>query len=103
MAARREALQPAEVAERLTRELPSWEAKEVPDKGLCLEKEFHFPGFAEAFSFMTAVALWAEKKDHHPEWCNVYNRVRLTLTTHAAGGVTELDFELAEFAEAHTL
>lgn len=61
-----------------------------------LHAEFQFPGFVEAFSFMTASALIAERMNHHPEWFNVYNRVRIDLTTHDAGGITRLDFELAE-------
>jgi 4a-hydroxytetrahydrobiopterin dehydratase len=51
--------------------------------------------FRQAFAFMTEVALLAEKADHHPEWFNVYNKVRITLTTHDAGGITSQDIELA--------
>ncbi len=71
----------------------------MPGKGWCVEREFSFSGFVEAFSFMTAVALHAEKMNHHPEWSNVYNRVHVVLSTHDAGGVTELDLALAELAE----
>jgi 4a-hydroxytetrahydrobiopterin dehydratase len=60
-----------------------------------ITKSFKFKTFAEAFAFMTRVALAAEKMDHHPEWSNVYNSVDVTLTTHSAGGVTELDVKLA--------
>ena len=60
-----------------------------------LHRAFSFADFIEAFGFMTRVALIAEKMDHHPEWSNVYNRVGVELTTHDAGGLTELDFELA--------
>jgi 4a-hydroxytetrahydrobiopterin dehydratase len=60
-----------------------------------LHAEFVFPSFVEAFAFMTAMALVAERMNHHPEWFNVYNRVRVDLTTHDAGGLTGLDFELA--------
>jgi len=49
----------------------------------------------DAFSFMTAVALEAEKSDHHPDWCNVYNKVEITLSTHSAKGITRNDFDLA--------
>jgi 4a-hydroxytetrahydrobiopterin dehydratase len=52
-------------------------------------------GFRKAFAFMTEMAMVAEKMNHHPEWFNVYNRVDVTLTTHDAGGVTELDLKLA--------
>ncbi|MGL6209467.1 MAG: 4a-hydroxytetrahydrobiopterin dehydratase [Paracoccaceae bacterium] len=58
-------------------------------------KTFVFANFVEAFGFMTRAALWAEKWNHHPEWSNVYKRVTVTLTTHDAGGLTELDVKLA--------
>ena len=58
-----------------------------------------FPDFNRAFAFMTQVALAAEKADHHPEWSNVYNKVRVTLTTHDAGGVTQKDLDLAHVAD----
>ena len=61
-----------------------------------LYREFEFADFSEAFGFMARCALVAESLDHHPEWCNVYNRVEVQLTTHDAGGLTSLDFELAE-------
>jgi 4a-hydroxytetrahydrobiopterin dehydratase len=64
-----------------------------------LNKEFHFKDFVEAFGFMTKVALVAEAMNHHPEWFNVYARVRVDLATHDAGGITELDFALAERIE----
>jgi 4a-hydroxytetrahydrobiopterin dehydratase len=59
-----------------------------------------FPDFVAAFAFMTAAAFYAEKLNHHPEWSNVYNRVEIDLTTHEAGGITELDFKLAELITA---
>ena len=65
-----------------------------------LQKEFLFKDFSQAFGFMTRVALYAEKHDHHPEWSNVYNRVKIELTTHDAGGVTEKDLALARFIES---
>jgi 4a-hydroxytetrahydrobiopterin dehydratase len=64
-----------------------------------ITREFLFPDFNRAFAFMTQVALAAEKADHHPEWTNVYNKVRITLTTHDAGGVTQKDLDLARFAD----
>ena len=60
-----------------------------------LHKQFVFGNFNEAWGFMNRVALLAETMDHHPEWCNVYNRVDIHLTTHDAGGISERDFELA--------
>jgi 4a-hydroxytetrahydrobiopterin dehydratase len=64
-----------------------------------IAKKFTFGDFNEAFGFMTRVALVAEKMDHHPEWFNVYRTVEVTLATHDAGGVTELDVKLAEAME----
>lgn len=65
-----------------------------------ITKTFKFKTFSEAFGFMTRVALYAEKSNHHPEWSNIYSRVTVTLTTHDAGGITELDIKLATFMEA---
>jgi len=61
-----------------------------------ITKKFVFKDFNEAFGFMARAALVAEKLDHHPEWSNVYKTVDLTLWTHDAGGLTELDVKLAE-------
>ena len=61
-----------------------------------IAKKFVFKDFNHAFGFMTRAALVAEKMDHHPEWFNVYKTVEVTLSTHDAGGVTELDIKLAE-------
>ena len=72
-------------------ELEGWSLED--DK---LHREFRFKNFVAAFGFMTSAALEAEKMDHHPEWFNVYNKVRVHLTTHDAGGITELDFLLAK-------
>jgi 4a-hydroxytetrahydrobiopterin dehydratase len=64
--------------------------------GAAIAKKFVFKDFNEAFGFMTRAALVAEKMDHHPEWSNVYKTVEVTLSTHDAGGVTELDVKLAQ-------
>jgi 4a-hydroxytetrahydrobiopterin dehydratase len=61
-----------------------------------INRKFVFADFNEAFGFMTRAALMAEKLDHHPEWFNVYKTVEVTLSTHDAGGLTELDIKLAE-------
>lgn len=64
-----------------------------------IERKLTFTDFNTAFGFMTRVALKAETMDHHPEWSNVYNRVTVLLTTHDAGGVTELDTTMARFID----
>ncbi len=74
-------------------ELPDWSLTDVK-----LHREIQFGDFVRAFGFMSSVALIAEKMDHHPEWSNVYGRVVIDLQTHDAGGITELDFELAKAA-----
>jgi 4a-hydroxytetrahydrobiopterin dehydratase len=61
-----------------------------------ITRKFVFKDFSEAFGFMARAALVAEKLDHHPEWANVYKTVDVTLSTHDAGGLTELDVKLAE-------
>src|SRR5688572_23884710 len=73
--------------------LPGWSEVEGRD---AIARKFVFRNFNEAFGFMSRAALLAEKLDHHPEWFNVYKTVEVTLSTHDAGGVTELDIKLAE-------
>lgn len=75
--------------------LPGWSAG--PGGRDSIVRTFRFADFNAAFGFMSQVALMAEKLDHHPEWFNVYNRVEVTLSTHDADGVTELDVALASF------
>jgi 4a-hydroxytetrahydrobiopterin dehydratase len=65
-----------------------------------LERTLRFADFQSAFGFMTSVALAAEAMNHHPEWFNVYNTVRIQLTTHDAGGISENDFKLARRIDA---
>jgi 4a-hydroxytetrahydrobiopterin dehydratase len=65
-----------------------------------LHKSFVFQNFVEAFGFMLRVALHAEAMNHHPEWFNVYKTVTIDLTTHEAGGISELDFQLAAQIES---
>jgi 4a-hydroxytetrahydrobiopterin dehydratase len=73
-------------------QLADWQAVDGRD---AITRTFKFKDFNEAFGFLARAALIAEKMDHHPEWFNVYNRVDVTLSTHDAGGLTELDVELA--------
>lgn len=70
--------------------LPGWEVR-----GGKLHREYRFADFARAFGFMAAAALAAEAMNHHPEWCNVWNRVTIDLMTHDSGGITRKDVELA--------
>ena len=88
-------LSDAVVSQRLTA-LPGWSVKAGK-----LHREMSFADFTQAFAFMSDVAREADALDHHPEWFNVYNRVVIDLTTHDAGGITDLDFELARRAEEH--
>lgn len=74
-----------------------WAAVEGRD---AIQKTYQFTNFIEAFGWMTRVAIWAEKWNHHPEWSNVYKTVVVTLTTHDAGGLTELDAKLAKKMDA---
>ena len=80
-------------------ELVGWKDVENRD---AIQKTFKFQNFNQAFSFMTRVAMEAEKANHHPEWLNVYNQVEVTFTTHDADGVTEKDIRLAQFMNAIT-
>ncbi|MCK9508412.1 MAG: 4a-hydroxytetrahydrobiopterin dehydratase [Pigmentiphaga sp.] len=83
--------------ETALRELPDWAY--APERGGCITREFRFPDFTRAFGFMTQVALHAEKSDHHPEWSNVYKRVKITLTTHDAQGLSQRDIQLARLID----
>jgi 4a-hydroxytetrahydrobiopterin dehydratase len=65
-----------------------------------LTKTFKFKTFRQAWAWMTEIALWAEKLDHHPEWSNTYNRVQVVLTTHDCDGLSELDISLAARMDA---
>lgn len=77
--------------------LPGWTAADGRD---AIARTYLFNDFNAAFGFMTRVALAAERMDHHPEWFNVYNRVDVVLSTHDAGGVTELDVQMARLMDA---
>ena len=67
-----------------------------------IAKTYQFADFTAAFGWMTQVAIWAEKLNHHPEWSNVYRTVEVTLTTHDVGGLSELDVQLAKKMDALT-
>ncbi|BAM86282.1 pterin-4-alpha-carbinolamine dehydratase [Bradyrhizobium oligotrophicum S58] len=82
----------AEARASALRELPGWTEMSGRE---AITRTFTFADFNEAFGFMTRVALVAEKRDHHPEWRNVYRTVEVVLATHDAGGVTVRDIELA--------
>ncbi|PRX37069.1 4a-hydroxytetrahydrobiopterin dehydratase [Meinhardsimonia xiamenensis] len=90
------------MAEKLTGEERARELQPLLEAGWrlvegrdAIAKNYSFANFVEAFGWMTRVALWAEKLNHHPEWSNVYRTVEVTLSTHDAGGLTMLDVRLA--------
>jgi 4a-hydroxytetrahydrobiopterin dehydratase len=87
----REKLERAAI-EKALKELAGWT---LDTGGKSMSRKFEFRNFSEAFAFMTRTALAAEKLDHHPDWSNVYKTVNVTLSTHDAGGLTDLDFDLA--------
>ncbi len=74
--------------------LPGWTYEEG-----CLRRSYQFPSFPHAMAFLTGSATVAERMNHHPDWSNVYNRVEVRLSTHDAGGVTQLDLDLASEME----
>ena len=76
---------------RAIAELPGWSLADGK-----LHREFRFPDFVRAFSFMSAAALVAESRNHPPEWFNLYGKVVVDHTTHDAGGITHHDVELAK-------
>ena len=78
--------------------LSSWES--TKDGREAVVKEFRFSDFKNAFSFMTSIALKSEEVGHHPEWFNVYNKVKITLTTHDVNGLSEKDIILGKFIDS---
>lgn len=78
--------------DRVLADLPGWTPTSEPDG---IRRRFAFADFNAAFGFMTRVAMLAEQADHHPDWSNSYNKVDITLTTHAAGGLSRRDIDLA--------
>jgi 4a-hydroxytetrahydrobiopterin dehydratase len=83
----------AEIKHALTG-LSGWTVKDAK-----LHREYEFPDFPHAIGFITTAALGIEKMDHHPEWFNVYNKVRIDLSTHDSGGITQKDVDLAHLLE----
>ena len=86
-----------EIQESSTR-VPNWTVESDPRDALYLE--WKGDSFVEAFALMTDIALLAEELNHHPEWFNVYSRLTIRLTTHDVGGLSELDFTMAERIDA---
>lgn len=82
--------------EAALKRLSGWKAAK---KGAAITRTFTFEDFNQAFGFMARAALVAEKMDHHPDWSNSYKTVKVTLSTHSAGGITGLDVKLAEAME----
>ena len=89
-----EKLTDAQIADHM-KSLPGWELGD--DR---IKKAFRFKDFVEAFGWMSSVALVAERMNHHPEWRNVWATVEVELSTHDAGGLTELDMQLAAAMDA---
>jgi 4a-hydroxytetrahydrobiopterin dehydratase len=86
-------LTPSEISSHLPK-LPDWNVKDGK-----LHRDYQFPDFSLAIGFMMSAAVLIEKKNHHPEWFNVYNKVTVDLTSHDAGGITAKDFDLAAALE----
>lgn len=81
----------------LEKEIPLWS---LDIDGKRIVREFAFADFKQAFEFMTLSAQYAEELDHHPDWSNSWNKVRVSLTTHSAGALTALDIQLAKAMDA---
>jgi 4a-hydroxytetrahydrobiopterin dehydratase len=96
---KRDRLSDAEIEAALSA-LPGWSIVNAK-----LHREYKFSDFVHAFGFMATAAIAIEAMNHHPEWCNVWNRVTIDLTTHDAGGITAMDVDLAAKLEnfAHKL
>jgi len=81
----------------LLAQLPAW--RFAAERGGIIVREYRFHDFAQAMGFMAQVAVIAEKRNHHPEWFNVYNKVAVTLTTHDVDGLSMNDIELARYMD----
>lgn len=78
----------------MIQQLPGWSVSNQK-----LHREYKFPDFPHAFGFMAMAAVLIEKRNHHPEWSNVYSRVTVDLTTHDSGGITQRDIDLAQLLD----
>lgn len=85
----------SEITSYITQQLKEWKYE-----GNALSREFKFKNFVDAYSFMTSIALEAEKADHHPDWSNSYNKVSIAFSTHSEKGITQLDYDLAGKTDA---
>ena len=88
---RQKSFKEQEVKKIIKSQLSSWSFENNS-----IKRDYEFKTFVQAFSFMTSVALEAEKLDHHPDWSNSYNKVKVVLTNHEANGVTQVDIDLAK-------
>lgn len=84
-------------AEEVIKKVNNWS---LSDEKEAITKTWKFKDFNQAFGFMSKIALKAESMNHHPEWFNVYNQVRIVLTTHDLNGLSSLDLEMAEFIDS---
>lgn len=87
----------AEARQQFFKDHSAWSEVEGKDAA---QTTLTFADFNEAWGFMSRVAIYADKHDHHPEWFNVYNRVEITLTTHDADGLSDRDVAMASFIDA---
>lgn len=88
-------LTPQELTDALMH-LPDWD---IVNSGKAISRLFTFKNFNAAFGFMSRIAMYAEKFDHHPEWSNIYNKVHVTLTTYSCRGITKMDIQMAEIMD----
>lgn len=89
-------------ADTLAQELETLDGWSIHKDKNAIIKTFKFQDFQEAFGFITRCAILAEKMNHHPEWTNIYNTVEITLTTHDAGGLSDLDINMAKTMNSYT-
>ena len=88
-------LSPEDRASALS-ELSDWEELDGRD---AIRRKFVFTDFNEAWGFISRIAMEAERRDHHPEWSNIWATVDITLSTHDCDGLSARDVELARFID----